>query len=187
MKSRTKVLIAIILVLVIMANIFAYIGVINGSSAIVKLVQTTNLAYAAPKVYSYIADKVKHNPGPSDYSAKQLEELIYKKSLSFVTAAFSKDDAKVKQLLDSSAKYIRSKDGSSFIRYIGGGIHVEGYMATDRKLIYAKQRWYLLEDDNTITCCIEVYIEGNKAPEFWYLHYKKVKNDWKLYMLENEI
>lgn len=187
MKNKTKVLIVIVLVLALLVNAFAYIGIINGSNTITGLIKKVNFAYVTPKVYFNLAKRVQRKPQQNNDSAKQQENVISEKSHEFIAAAFRRDDAGVKKLLDPSAKLIRSKDGSSFIRYVENGVFVEGYMATDKKLVNTKQRWYIVEEDHTVTCSMEVYIEGNKSPELWYIHFRKVKDDWKIYMLENNI
>jgi hypothetical protein len=151
------------------------------------LIKRVNSAYVTPRTYINIANRLQKKPVAEGYSAKQLPNSIADKSCEFVKAVFAKDDARIKQFLDPSAKYIRSKDGSSFIRYVENGVHVEGYMATDKRLLTAKQKWYISEDDNTITSCVEVYIDGNKSPEVWYIHFRSVKSSWKIYMLENDI
>ncbi|MDF2840121.1 MAG: hypothetical protein K0Q99_893, partial [Clostridia bacterium] len=116
-----------------------------------------------------------------------IDHIISDKSGEFVQAVFDKNDVNIEKLLDSNAEYIRSKDGSSFIRYIGNGVHVEGYMATDKKLVKAIQRWHVIQDDETVTCSMELILEDMKAPQLWYLHFKKVNSEWKIFMLENDI
>lgn len=142
---------------------FAYTNIQNGSGTILNLIRFRK---------SHI---------------KQIDKAITEKSDDFIQAAFRRDSKSIEQMLDDSAKYIQSKDGSGFIRFVGTDIHVEGYMATNKRLIKAKQRWYVTEDDQTITCSMEVYIEDTQSPQLWYLHFKKVKDDWKLFMLENGI
>lgn len=179
MRNRTKILIIVILIIALLMNAFAYASIINGSGTIINLIKRVNLAYITPRGFSNQGDILQKKP--------QSENDITKKSYDFVTAAFARDDASIKKLMDSSTTYIRSKDGSSFIRYVENGVLVEGYMATDKKLINAKLKWYVEQSDHTIICSMEVYIEGIKSPELWYIHYRKVKDDWKIYMLENNI
>ena len=80
-----------------------------------------------------------------------------------------------------------SLDNSSYIRYTAEGLHVEGYMATDRKLVQVRQSWYVIEDDGTITSGVEVEIEGEETPQIWYIHFRERFGQWKIYMLENGI
>lgn len=185
MKKRGLVLVLFAVAIAIAVNAFTYTSILNGSNTMLNLIKKLNLAYVTPKTYVRLAERLQKKP---DFSGiKQLEGIISNKSGAFVEAVFQADSSAIDNLLDSSAKYIKSKDGSSFIRYIGNGTHVEGYMATDKKLLKAKQRWHVLEDDNTVTCSMEIYIEDMKSPQLWYLHFKQVKNDWKIYMLENDI
>jgi hypothetical protein len=83
--------------------------------------------------------------------------------------------------------HVVSKDKSSYIRYASEDLHVEGYMATDRNLLQVRQDWYVVQDDDTITSGVEVEIEGEKAPQIWYIHYKKSFGKWKIFMLENGV
>lgn len=184
MKRRGIVLVFIAIAITIAVNAFTYTSILNGSNTMLNLIKKLNIAYVTPKTYINLAQKMQRKPN-YNINLKQLDSIICSKSGEFIEAAFEGDNDKIDKLLDSSAKYIKSKDGSSFIRYIGDGIHVEGYMATDKKLIKSKQRWHVIEDDNTVTCSMEVYIENVKSPQLWYLHFREVKNDWKIYMLEN--
>jgi hypothetical protein len=184
LKKRGLALVFFVIVIAIAVNTFTYTSILNGSNTMLNLIKKLNLAYVTPKTYVHLAEKVQKKP---NINIKQIEGIISDKSAAFVESAFKADSGAIDNLLDPSAKYVKSKDGSSFIRYIGNGIHVEGYMATDKKLLKTKQRWHVLEDDDTVTCSMEVYIEDVKSPQLWYLHFKQVRNDWKIYMLENGI
>lgn len=185
LKKRGLVLVLFVVAIAIAVNAFTYTSILNGSNTMLNLIKKLNLAYVTPKTYVRLAERLQKKPNLNNI--KQLEGIISNKSGAFVEAVFQADSSAINNLLDSSAKYVKSKDGSSFIRYIGDGIHVEGYMATDKKLLKTKQRWHVLEDDNTVTCSMEIYIEDLKSPQLWYLHFKQVKDDWKIYMLENDI
>jgi len=117
----------------------------------------------------------------------ELGELIASKSCEFVQAAFERDKAKVENMLCKDTMYVVSEDNSSYIRYTSGDLHVEGYMATDRKLVQVRQSWHVTEDDGTITSGVEVFIEGEEDPQIWYIHYRKSFGRWKIFMLENGI
>lgn len=182
-KKRGLVLVLFVIAIAIAVNDFTYTSILNGSNTMLNLIKKLNLAYVTPKTYVRLAERLQKKPNINNI--KQLDSIISNKSGAFVEAAFHADSSAIDELLDASAKYVKSKDGSSFIRYIGNGTHVEGYMATDKRLLKTKQRWHVLEDDNTVTCSMEVYIEDIKSPQLWYLHFKQVKSDWKIYMLEN--
>jgi hypothetical protein len=117
----------------------------------------------------------------------ELGEFIAAKSRAFVQAAFEREKAKLEDMLFKGAMYVVSEDKSSYIRYTAEDSHVEGYMATDRKLLQARQSWYVMEDDGTITSGVEVMIEGEEKPQIWYIHYRKSFGQWKIFMLENGI
>ena len=117
----------------------------------------------------------------------ELGEFIASKSCEFVQAAFERDRSKVERMLCKDTMYVVSEDNSSYIRYTSGDLHVEGYMATDRKLVQVRQSWHITEDDGTITSGVEVFIEGEEAPQIWYIHYKRSFGRWKIFMLENGI
>lgn len=187
MRKRTTLLISISLLIIIAVNVFAYTSLINSSDIVLNLIKRFNFAYINPSTYFNSANKLQKKPQVQIYNEKQMEALISDKSYDFVIAAFGRDDIRIKQMLAPTAKYIKSKDGSSFIRCVENGVHVEGYMATDKRLNKTKQRWHMQEDDQTITCSMEVYIENNKLPQLWYIHFKKVQDDWRIYMLENDI
>lgn len=184
-KKRGLVLVLFVVVIAIAVNAFTYTSILNGSNTMLNLIKKLNLAYVTPKTYVRLAERLQKKPIINN--SNQIDSVISNKSGAFIEAVFRADSSAIDNLLDSSAKYVKSKDGSSFIRYVGNGIHVEGYMATDKKLIKAKQRWHVIEDDNTVTCSMEIYIEDIKSPQLWYLHFIQVKNDWKIYMLENDI
>lgn len=118
-------------------------------------------------------------------SAIELGEVIASESQAFVEAAFRGDKARVSGMLSKGTEYIVSEDKSSYIRYVSEDLHVEGYMATDRKLLQVRQSWYVIEDDGTITSGVEVEIEGEEVSQTWYIHYRKVLGQWKIFMLEN--
>lgn len=118
---------------------------------------------------------------------KELGEYIAEQSCAFVKAAFERDKAKVAGMLCEGTMHVVSKDKSSYIRYASEDLHVEGYMATDRNLLQVRQDWYVVQDDDTITSGVEVEIEGEKAPQIWYIHYKKSFGKWKIFMLENGV
>lgn len=186
LKKRGLVLVLFAVVIAIAVNTFTYTNILNGSNTMLNLIKKLNLAYVTPKTYVRLAEKLHKKPN-YNYNPKQLEDIISNKSVEFIEAAFQQDNKIIDKLLDSSAKYIQSKDGSSFIRYISNEIHVEGYMATDKELLKVKQRWHVLEDDNTVTSSMEIYIKDMKSPQLWYLHFRQAKDDWKIYMLENDI
>jgi hypothetical protein len=171
----------------IAVNVFTYTNILNGSNTILNLVKKFNFAYVTPKTYINLVNKLQKKPISHMNGQKQIDHIISDKSGEFVQAVFDKNDVNIEKLLDSNAEYIRSKDGSSFIRYIGNGVHVEGYMATDKKLVKAIQRWHVIQDDETVTCSMELILEDMKAPQLWYLHFKKVNSEWKIFMLENDI
>ncbi|MGB7605235.1 MAG: hypothetical protein WBL93_07130 [Lutisporaceae bacterium] len=187
MRKRTTLLISISLLIIIAVNVYAYTSLINSSDIVLNLIKRFNFAYINPSTYFNLANKLQKKPQVQNYNEKQMEALISDKSYDFVIAAFGRDDIRIKQMLAPTAKYIKSKDGSSFIRCVENGVHVEGYMATDKRLNKTKQRWHMQEDDQTITCSMEIYIENNKLPQLWYIHFKKVQDDWRIYMLENDI
>lgn len=113
------------------------------------------------------------------------DEVIEDMSENFITSSFARNEHSINTLLSTDTAYIRSPDGSSFIRYTDGQQHVEGYMATDKNLADYRQRWCYIEG-NTALAGVEINLEGSSRPVVWYLHYKKENGQWKLYMLENE-
>ncbi|MGE5678711.1 MAG: hypothetical protein ACM3ZR_11715 [Pseudomonadota bacterium] len=117
--------------------------------------------------------------------SEELEEIIAAQSCAFVRAAFEGDKEKILGMLSVGTEYMVSKDKSSYIRYTSEDIHVEGYMATDKKLIKVSQNWYVEEDDGSITSEVEVQMEGEELPQTWYIHYRKILGRWKIFMLEN--
>lgn len=126
----------------------------------------------------------------SETSGESMEELgglIESKSCDFVRAAFGRDKTKVDNMLAGGAEYFVTDNNSSYIRYTSGDLHVEGYMATDKKLVQVRQSWYVMEDDGTITSGVEVAIEGEKSLQLWYIHYMKNFGQWRIFMLENGI
>lgn len=114
-----------------------------------------------------------------------IDEVIRGLSEKFITYCFAKSENNIDALLSQNTDYIKSPDGSSFIRYTDGHQHIEGYMATDKSLIDYKQRWCYVEGD-TALAGLEITLEGSSKPVIWYLHYKRENGQWKLYMLENE-
>lgn len=122
-----------------------------------------------------------------EVSENELGEFIAAESCAFVEAVFRGDKTKVAGMLSKGTEYMVSEDKSSYIRYTSEDLHVEGYMATDRKLIQVRQSWYVVEDDGTITSGVEVEIEGEEIPQTWYIHYKRILGQWKIFMLENGI
>ena len=120
-----------------------------------------------------------------EISENELGEFIAAASCAFVEAAFRGDKAKVASMLSGSTEYMVSEDKSSYIRFATEDLHVEGYMATDKKLVQVRQSWYVIEDDGTITSGVEVEIEGEEVIQTWYIHYRKVFGRWKIFMLEN--
>lgn len=187
LNKRKRIILVFAVSAAIIINIYLYSNWINGASSMLGIIKKVDFAYITPNTYIKLAKRLQRKPSYSNYKIKQIDAVIAVKSEAFIQAAFRKDTEKIDQLLDETAEYVESKDGSSFIRYIGSDIHVEGYMATDKKLIKTKQRWHMMEEDNTVTCSMEVYIEAVKSPQLWYLHFRKVENDWKLFMLENDI
>ena len=120
-----------------------------------------------------------------EINENELGEVIAAESCAFVEAAFRRDKARVAAMLSQGTEYMVAEDKSSYIRYTSGDLHVEGYMATDRKLLKVRQSWYVKEDDGTITSGVEVEIEGEEAIQTWYIHYRKILGRWKIFMLEN--
>jgi hypothetical protein len=121
----------------------------------------------------------------TEISESELGEVIAVESCAFVEAAFRGDKAKVVDMLSKGTEYKVSENKSSYIRYTSEDLHVEGYMATDRKLLGVRQSWYVTEEDGTITSGVEVEIEGEEAIQIWYIHYRKIYGRWKIFMLEN--
>ena len=132
-------------------------------------------------------DKLKDQKELSEGNQEELGRLIDSKSCDFVRAAFDRDKAKVGSMLSKDTEYLIMKDNSSYIRYVSGDLHVEGYMATDRKLVQVRQSWHVIADDGTITSGVEVAIEGDKSIQVWYIHYMKSLGEWKIFMLENGV
>lgn len=126
-------------------------------------------------------------PDINSLKDQALDYLIEKKSLEFVITAFLRDDEEMKRLLAKGTSYVLLPDGDSYIRYIDKEQHVEGYMATDKALVRVKHKWYVEGDSGTITSGIELLIQGEKTPQTWFLHFKKVFGQWKIFMLENGI
>jgi hypothetical protein len=121
---------------------------------------------------------------PEEEDIKELGKLIASQSCKFVKAAFDRDKAKVVDMLSEDAEYIVSGDNSSYLRYTAPDLHVEGYMATDRKLVQVRQNWYIIEDDGTITSEVEVSIEGEDAPQSgkyscWKVECKREAEVWR--------
>lgn len=186
MKKRRLILIAFVAAIAVAVNALAYTSVLNGSNTLLNLAKKFNFAYVSPQTYMNLAKRLQRKPYNNSF-IKQVDGAITAKSGEFIEAAFARNNEGMAKLLDLDTQYIVSKDGSSFIRYIGNGTHVEGYMATDKKLLKAKQRWHVLQEDNTVTCSMEVYLEDMETPQLWYLHFRKVKDEWKIFMLENDI
>ncbi len=103
----------------------------------------------------------------------------------FIKYSFDKDEEKIKALLSDKTHYIISPDGSSFIRFVDGNQHVEGYMATDKILSKYRQKWFYSEESEALSG-MEITVEGEEKPLIWYLYFKKAGGAWKLFMLENE-
>jgi len=118
---------------------------------------------------------------------EELGEIIAAESCAFVEAAFEGDRSRVFSMLHKGTEYKVAEDKSSYIRYISEDMLVEGYMATNRKLLQVHQCWHVSEDDGTITSGVEVKIEGEESVQTWYIHYRKVLGRWKIFMLENGI
>lgn len=129
--------------------------------------------------------KIEKQSEISEEYMTELGSLIESKACDFVRAAFSRDKAKVDSMLAGEAEYFVTENNSSYIRYTSGDLHVEGYMATDKKLVQVRQSWYVMEDDGTITSGVEVAIEGEKVVQLWYIHFRKSFGQWKIFMLEN--
>lgn len=134
------------------------------------------------KEYSSKGTQIEETPKEPD-----LEELIGAKSCEFVRLAFSGRHQELQDMLLGGTEYITAADGSSFIRYATPELHVEGYMATNKRLVAVVPKWTVKEDDGTIISGVEVHIEGEEAPQSWYLHYCKSMGQWKIYMLENGV
>lgn len=126
-------------------------------------------------------------PDIDSLKQKQLDYLIEKKSLEFVITAFSRDAKKMGSLLAKGTAYILLPEGDSYIRYISGEQHVEGYMATDKALLEVKHKWYVEGDRGTIISGLELRIEEETAPQTWFIHFRKVFGQWRVFMLENGI
>lgn len=118
----------------------------------------------------------------SDEPIKETIENISKK---FITNCFARNESNVNSLLSKDTDYIKSPDGSSFIRYTGEGLLVEGYMDTDKNLSDYRQRWCYIEGDKALAG-VEINLKGQNVPVIWYLYFKKENGQWKLYMLEND-
>ncbi len=123
----------------------------------------------------------------TEQTYEELGEIIAAESCAFVEAAFNGDWARVASMLHKGTEYKVAEDKSSYIRYASGDMLVEGYMATNRKLLQVHQCWFLTEDDGTITSEVEVAMEGEETVQTWYIHYRKVLGRWKIFMLENGI
>lgn len=103
----------------------------------------------------------------------------------FVKYSFAKDEESIKKLLSDKTFYIKSPDGSSFIRRTGDEQHVEGYMATDKVLSKFRQKWFYSEGNEAIIG-MEIIVEGEVEPLNWYIYFRRTTEGWRLYMLENE-
>lgn len=114
-----------------------------------------------------------------------IKETIENISKKFITNCFARNETNVNSMLSKDTDYIKSPDGSSFIRYTGEGLLVEGYMDTDKNLVDYRQRWCYVEGDKAMAG-IEITLKGQDVPVIWYLYYKKENGQWKLYMLEND-
>lgn len=128
------------------------------------------------KINSNEEENINKNAG--DDSVESLSE-------SFVRYCFARDEKNIESMLAENTFYIKSSDGSSFIRCINGEQHVEGYMATDKSLSEYRNRWHYVEEDTAISG-MEIILEGRDKSLIWYLYFKKQNGLWKLYMLENE-
>lgn len=128
-----------------------------------------------------------HSEIDEEYEQNEIKEDVSAEILSerFVKYSFDKDEENIKKMLADKTFYIKSSDGSFFIRYIDGDQHVEGYMATDRSLSNFRQKWYYAEDNEAISG-MEIILEEEQKPLTWYLYFKKENGIWKLFMLENE-
>lgn len=121
----------------------------------------------------------------AELNDEELGDIIASESCAFVEAAFKGDSSRVAAMLYKGTEYMVAEDKSSYIRYTSEDLHVEGYMATDRKLLQVRQCWYVREDDGTIISGVKVEIAGEEAAQTWYIHYMKVLGRWKIFMLEN--
>lgn len=122
-----------------------------------------------------------------DSEVLELDELIGEKSCRFVRLAFAGKQEEIRNMLLHGTEYIAAADGSSLIRFTSAELHVEGYMATNKKLIGVVPKWHVKEDNGTIISGVEVQIEGEAAPQIWYIHYQRSFGHWKIYMLENGV
>jgi len=118
-------------------------------------------------------------------SDEPIKETIENISRKFITNCFARNETNVNSMLSKDTDYIKSPDGSSFIRYTGEGLLVEGYMDTDKNLVDCRQRWCYIEGDNAMAG-VEITLKGQDVPVIWYLYYKKENGQWKIYMLEND-
>lgn len=118
-------------------------------------------------------------------SDEPIKETIENISKRFITYCFARNETNVNSMLAKDTDYIKSPDGSSFIRYTGEGLLVEGYMDTDKNLVDCRQRWCYIEGDNAMAG-VEITLKGQEVPVIWYLYYKKENGQWKIYMLEND-
>lgn len=150
-------------------------------------VQDTNQTTAILNRRNESREKLMESRDIEEENSKELGMLIASKSCEFVRAAFNGDKEKVSGMLSMDTEYCVAEDNSSYIRHVTKDLHVEGYMATDRKLVQVRHCWYIVENDGTITSEVEVDIEGEKAPQTWYIHFRKSLDDWKIFMLENGI
>ena len=118
---------------------------------------------------------------------KELERLIKKKTLTFVNAVFQQDEGTVAQMLAANTEYIRYYNGASIIRHVSGSQLVEGYMATDKTLVKAMQKWCVEDSKDNVVAGISVYLEGVRIPQNWFIYYHKEMGSWKIYILENGV
>ncbi len=126
-------------------------------------------------------------PDIGSWKNKELSDVIEKKSLEFVITAFLHDSEKMERLLARGTTYVLLPEGDSYIRYIDKEQHVEGYMATNKRLLKVKHKWYVEGEKGTVTSGIELLLMDEKAPQTWFLHFRKVFSHWKVFMLENGI
>ncbi len=119
--------------------------------------------------------------------AAELGRFIAAESCDFVRSAFRRDRERIADMLSGETEYMVFKDNSSYIRYAAEDLHVEGYMATDKKLVMVRHCWHVIEKDDTITSAVEVAVEGEKECQTWYIHYRNSSGKWKIFMLENGV
>lgn len=110
-----------------------------------------------------------------------------KLSREFINAVYSGNKNIIEDQLARGTSYIKSSDGSSIIRFDDGKTLVEGYMATDKKLMSMRQKWHTTEDNGAYVSSMEVYVKGDSWPLTWNIYFIEENKKWKIHMVENGI